>query len=214
MLSCGWCAMQDGGLISVGVEGGQAMEVYLEPYDDGTFDDYLEVYLEENCDSRMGREMQELVARHSIGAPYYLIRAIRRCGTGDHLGYCMVADTTSDDWEVGIYILARHRRMGVGRTALPLFLDEATAVGGKRELWARILVGNEASRRLFEGLGAILDRTEAIGGAEGSRIEADLAERGETVEPEELERLKQIEALVLGPRRKVWIYRIPWPRKG
>lgn len=190
------------------------MEVYLEPYRDETFDDYFEVYLEENSNSILGREMQRQIAHASLEASYYIIRAIRHQRTKEHLGYCMIVDTAPRDWEVGIYILERHRHKGVGKAALPLFLDEVSALGGKDEFWARILVGNDASRRLFEGLGAILDRTEVIGGLENSKLERELAKRGETIDPERLEQLKRIEALVLGSRREIWVYRIPWPRKS
>lgn len=34
------------------------------------------------------------------------------------------------------------------------------------------------------------------------------------MDPEELERLREIEALALGSRREVWVYRITWPREG
>ena len=187
------------------------MEIYLEPLSEGNFDDYFRIYLEENGDSELPRAMRERAVRSSIDAECFITRIIRQAGTGEALGYCDVHNADEDDWELGIYVRDGHRGQGVGSAALALFLDELAATRGRRELWAKILVGNEASRRLFEGLGAELVRTDVMGGPENGRLEQDLAARDEPIDPEVLERLRQIEALVLGARREIWVYRVAWP---
>ena len=141
------------------------MKIYLEPYDENTLDDYRRVYSEENGkDSPLGRELRETLMRFAALGPHYHMLAIRRAGDGENVGYCEIVNDEGDAWEVGIYLLERYRFQGVGKEAVPLYLDEISKSCGVSDFTARIRPDNVASIALFEGAGFELVGEEAIDG--------------------------------------------------
>ncbi|MBQ6391282.1 MAG: GNAT family N-acetyltransferase [Eggerthellaceae bacterium] len=138
------------------------MNICLNKFNDDAFMDYYAIYLEEHGEeSVFPAQLREKMARHAIDPEHSIIRGIWQTDTGDVLGYCEVNNVDEPEWEIGIYILERHRFQGVGKVAVPLFLDELSAMR-RHSFVAKILPDNLASRRLFEGLGAKQMGTELL----------------------------------------------------
>lgn len=191
------------------------MKVHLEHFIDETFPDFFAIYLEENGDeSIFDPEMRERVAQSAIDPEHSIVRGIWDSESGVVLGYCEVQNIADPDWEIGVYILERYRFQGVGKTAMPLFLDELAAMG-RHSFIVRILPENQASRKLFEGLGAELVSMEVLGGAlSDGLLESEVLSKKEDSCPEELARLRVLEDLIRETKREVCVYRIDWPPAG
>ena len=141
------------------------MKVCLEQFTDETFSDFFAIYLEENGEeSIFGPELREHIAKSALDPAHSIVRGIWDAESGAALGYCEARNIEDPEWEIGIYILERRRFQGVGKAAVPLFLDELVAMG-RHCFTAKILPENQASRKLFEGLGAKLVGMEVPGGA-------------------------------------------------
>lgn len=188
------------------------MKVYLEQFTDETFSDYFAIYLEDNGEeSIFDSELRERIARFSIDPEHSIVRGIWQTETGIAVGYCEVNNLDNPEWEIGIYILERYRFQGVGKAAVPLFLDELAAMG-RHSFVAKVLPDNLASRRLFEGLGAQLMGTELLDGVISDELlELKVTSKKEGAEPEELARLQAIEDMIRATKREVCVYRIEWP---
>lgn len=187
------------------------LEVYLERFSNGTFSDYFEIYLEENGkESFFDVETRKDIARSAIDPARSIVRGIRQVGTGEILGYCEVQNVDDPEWEIGIYILERYRFRGVGKRAVPLFLDELSSMGRSR-FRMRIFADNNASRALFEGAGAKLVRVENAGSFPGQQdLRRGLADLKENSDPAILEKLQRIEEAIFGEKRNVCIYEVEW----
>ena len=188
------------------------MKIYLEEFTDAVFQDFFDIYLEEHGkESVFDPELRERVARFSINPEHSLVRGIWQEETGCALGYCEIQDIKDPEWEVGIYILERYRYQGVGKAAMRLFLDELAALG-RHAFAAKILVGNVASRRLFEGLGAQPVGIEVMSGVfDDGFIEREIVSRKDIASSDELVRLQIIEGLIRETKKEVCVYRIEWP---
>ena len=190
------------------------MDIRLEQITDETFPKYFSVYLEENGkDSAFDSELRERIARFSIDPSHSIVRGIWQKDTGEILGYCEARNLDDPEWEIGIYILEQHRFKGVGKAALPLFLDELASFG-KHSFVAKILTDNCASRALVEGLGAVFTGTETLGGlVEDGALEQELIRLRDDAASEERTRLEAIQEIILGMPSDVCVYRIEWPLK-
>lgn len=183
------------------------MDIYLESFNDSTFPDYFTVYLEDNgADSPLPLDLREQVARYAIDPAHAVVRGIRNMGSGEILGYCEVQNIDDPVWEIGIYILEKHRFKGVGKAALPAFLDELASMGRHR-FTARILPDNLPSRALFEGVGSRLLGMETPRSGTEKAYGDKLGEIGE----EKFKQLEQLEELVLGSREEACVYELEWP---
>ena len=188
------------------------MKVYLEQFTNETFPDFFSVYLDENGEEgAFGRETRERLARRAVDPDRLLVRGIRRAGSGEILGYCEVQNVEDPEWEIGIYVMERHRFKGVGKAAIPLFLDELASMG-RHEFVAKILDGNTASKALFEGVGATCAGVEAVDGflADGE-FERGIEKCKAGADQEELVRLEAVEEIIRGMPSKACLYRIKWP---
>ena len=188
------------------------LKIHLEQVTDETFPDFFAIYLEENGEeSFYPAQLREKMAQHAINPEHSIVRGIWQTETGAVLGYCEVRNVNEPEWETGIYILEPYRFQGVGKTAVPLFLDELAAMG-RHSVIARILPKNQASRKLFEGLGAKLMGMEVPSGALSDELlESEVVSRKEGAGPEELARLQLIEDLIRATKWEVCVYRIGWP---
>ena len=188
------------------------MKVYLEQFTDGVFSDFYRIYLEEHGEeSVFPAQLREKMARHAIDPEHSIVRGIWQTETGAVLGYCEVQNVADPEWEVGIYILERYRFQGVGKAALPIFLDEL-ADTGRHSFVAKILPDNFASRRLFEGLGAKPMGTELLTGVISDELlETEVISKKDGAGPEELARLQMLEDMILATKQDVCVYRIEWP---
>ena len=188
------------------------MKIKLDKFTDETFQDFFAIYLEENGEESVFEPgLREHIARLAIDPVRSIVRGIWDAESGAALGYCEVQNVKDPEWEIGIYILERYRFQGVGKAAVPMFLDELAAMG-RRSFVAKILPDNDASRRLFEGLGAKLEGTEIPGGILSDELlESEVLSKKEGAGPEELSRLQMLEDLILATKWEVCVYRIEWP---
>ena len=188
------------------------MSVFLDKFTNGTFPDFFAIYLEENGeDSVFDAETREGIARFAINPEHSIVRGIWQMGTDAAIGYCEVQNIADPEWEIGIYILERYRDQGVGKAAVPMFLDELATMG-RHSFVAKILPDNLASKRLFEGLGAKLMGTELLTGVISDELlESEVISKKEGTGPEELARLQMLEDMILATKREVCVYRIEWP---
>lgn len=188
------------------------MKVYLEQFTDGAFSDFYRIYLEEHGEeSVFPPQLREKMARHAIDPKHSIVRGIWQTETGVALGYCEVQNVDDPEWEIGIFIREQYRFQGVGKAAIPLFLDELAAKG-RHSFVAKILPDNLASRRLFEGLGAELTETKLLTGVISDELlKLEVASKKEGAGPEELARLQMLEDMILATKQEVCVYRIEWP---
>lgn len=189
-----------------------AVEICLEQFTDKTFDSFYAIYLEEHgVESPFEPELRERVARHAIDPAHFIVRGIRRKGAGEFLGYCEARNLDDPEWEIGIFLCGQYRSRGVGKKAIPLFLDELAAMGCTNFI-ARILRSNTASRALFEGLGAVPVQSEGL--VEPS-LEKTLKEELDKLivkaNDEELAGLQEIQRRLFNPDEEIVVYRISWP---
>lgn len=188
------------------------MEICLNKFNDDTFTDYYAIYLEEHGEeSVFPHQLREKMARHAIDPEHSIVRGIWQTETGVVLGYCEVQNVDEPEWEIGIFIREQYRFQGVGKAAVPLFLDELAAKG-RHSFVAKILPDNLASRRLFEGLGAELTETELLTGVISDELlESEVTSKKEGAGPEELARLQMLEDMILATKQEACVYRIEWP---
>ena len=188
------------------------LNICLNKFNDDAFMDYYAIYLEEHGEeSVFPAQLREKMARHAIDSEHSIVRGIWQTETGDVLGYCEVNNADEPEWEIGIYILEQHRFQGVGKAAIPLFLDELADMG-RHSFTARILPDNLASRKLFEGLGAKLKGTELLTGVISDELlESEVTSKKEGADPEDLVRLQALEDMILATKLEVCVYRIEWP---
>jgi len=188
------------------------LEICLNKFNDDTFMDYYAIYLEEHGgESVFPSQLREKMARHAINPEHSIVRGIWQTETGAVLGYCEVQNVDELEWEIGIYVLEQYRFQGVGKAAIPLFLDELADMG-RHSFVARILPDNLASRGLFEGLGAKLMGTELLTGVISDELlETEVISKKDGAGPEELARLQMLEDMILATKQEVCVYRIEWP---
>lgn len=75
--------------------------------------------------------------------------------TGIYLGNLMLKNLSGSRQEIGIDIVRKYRKRGIGYKAVRLLIEHAAKVSGRSDFEVRIYSDNEPSRRLFEKLGAV-----------------------------------------------------------
>lgn len=129
--------------------------IILEPYDEGMFDEFVEVVMQDNfLNIDLDNPKHVRIMRENLAQENSILMAIRDASSHEFLGYCDAHDTDKHPWELGIKLLERHWGKGIGYGALKEFLPILAEEHKQTGFIAQIAPDNLASIRLFQKLGA------------------------------------------------------------